>query len=274
MFGYPRLASHRRTIALALIAGAILTGGGFTLEHVRELRLAEQRRAYARAMLGFALGRRPAPQFIAAAVGVPITDDRTMRTLWVRFQVARSIARSADSAQTTFALRGFLPPDGWMSDDYARNARAFADVGRHWAAYLEWDGAWAKDAYDLLATETERRAAEAELSGRQKLDLIDPTQPGLSAIGWDLELRREFAAEAHALHAALLESRGRIVLEDGRWRFTDARTRQAYARHTANLRRIAALLELNGARRAAAYGVEPATGVVPEVVARMRAAAS
>ena len=270
--GSATLLRHPRVTAAAGLAVVLLVAGGFTVGHMRERSLAEQRQAYAEATLGFAAGRQPAAELVAGAVGAPIVDDPALRTLWVRFQVARAIAHSADSSQTTFAVRGFLPPDVWMSDDYVRNPRAFPEVGRHWAAYLAWDSAWSGEAEDLLRTENARRAAEAGLTERETFELIDPAQPGLSAIGWDLDLRREFAAEASRLHWTLVESRGNAFLDEGKWWFADTRTQRAYAEHVANLGRIAGLLLDNANRRAQAYGVTPGDGVVPAAVGDMRPA--
>ena len=270
--GSAAMLRHPRMMAGVGVAFVLLVAGGFTVGHMRERSLAEQRHAYAEAMLGFAVGRTPAPELVAAAVGAPITDDPALRTLWVRFQVARAIARSAEAAQTTFAVRGFLPPDGWMSDDYVRNARAFPDIGRHWAAYLAWDSAWADDAEDLLLRENARWATEARLTERETFELIDPAEPGLSAVGWDLDLRRQFAAEAHRLHTTLVESRGNVVFDDGAWWFADTRTQRAYSEHVASLRRIAGLLQENAGTRAAALGVEPGDSIVPANVTRMRPA--
>ena len=266
------LFTHPRRVAAGALAIVVLVAGGFTASHLRERALAEQRLAYAEAMLGFASGRQPAPDLIAAAVGAPIADDPVLRTLWVRFQVARTIARSADSAQATFAVRGFLPPDGWMTDDYVRSPRAFPEIGRHWAAYLAWDRAWAKGAEDLLFNENARRAAEAGLTERETFELIDPEQPGLSAVGWDLELRRQFAAEAARLHTTLVESRGNAFLDEGKWWFADTRTQRAYAVHRHSLQRIGEQLRANAAKRAAALGIEPGTGVVPATLGSMRPA--
>ena len=269
-----RLGSHRRVVVVALVAGVLLAAGGFTLDHLRAQRIAEQRLEYADAMLGLALGRQPAPELVARAVGAPLVDDASLRSIWVRFQVARAIALSADSAQTAFAIRGFLPPEGWMSDDYVRNARSFGAVGAHWAGYLAFDSAWSDDAEKLLLRETGRRAAEAGLTERETFELIDPEQPGLSAVGWDLELRRQFAAEASRLHTTLVESRGNAFVSDGEWWFADTRTQRAYAQHRANLQRIASALQQNAARRAAAYGLTARSGVVPDAVAGMRPAGS
>lgn len=272
--GGAAVTRYRRALIAGAIAIVLLVGAGFTVGHMRERALVEQRRAYADAMLGLASGRSPAPELVAAAVGVPISDDPALRTLWVRFQVARTIARSADSAQAMFGVRGFLPPEAWMSDEYVRNPRGHAAVGEHWARYLAWDSAWAEQGEDLLMLENARRAAEAGLSERQTFELIDPDQPGLSAIGWDLKLRREFAREASRLHTTLIESRGNVILDDGEWWFADTRTQRTYTQHVTSLRRVAGLLRENAARRAAALGVEPVDAVVPANVARMRAAGS
>ena len=259
-----------RVVVPAALAFVLLVGGGFTVGHLRERALAEQRHAYATAMLGLANGHAPAPELLAAAVGAPIADDAALRSVWVRFQVARAMARSADSAQTAHRVRGFLPPEEWMSDDYVRNARAFPAIAEHWANYLEWDRAWSEPAEDRLFLENARYAIEAGLSERETFELIDPAQPGLAAVGWDLELRRQFAAEAQRLHTALVESRGNVVLDEGQWWFADTRTQRAYTEHTGNLRRIAAALRDNAARRAAGYGVPTPAGAVPDNVSRMR----
>lgn len=252
----------------ALVGLVLLGGAGFALDVVSDRRLAEQRREYATAMLGFAEGRVPAVELLAEPA--PASKDPALRTLWVRLQVAHAIWQSMESAQGAFGVRGFHPPDGWMTDEYVMDARAFPAVAAHWAGYLAWDREWRRGAAQLLNRENARRAAEAELTERQTFELIDPQQPGLSAIGWDLELRRQFAAEAHALHTTLVESRGNAFIDDGKWWFADTRTQRAYAEHSANLRRLGALLRDNAAKRAAALGVEPGDGAVPVGLAAMR----
>ena len=262
--------AKRRLVALALIAGVILAAAGFTVDYMREQRLAEQRAALADALLGFAHGRTPAPELLA--MPAPLVEDPALRTLWVRVQVARAIAQDVDSTQAGFGIAGFLPPDGWMSDDYVANPKLYDHVGAHWAGYLNWDRYWSPRALDLLRREEAHWAPEAQLSERERFELIDPKQPGLGALGWDLQLRREFAAEANRLHTTLVESRGNAFLSEGAWWFADTRTQRAYAEHVANLGRIAALILENAAIRAEAYGVAPPAGAVPEAVASMRPA--
>ena len=264
--------AKRRIVVLSLVAGVLLAGAGFTADYLRAQRLAEQRLALAEGLLGFAEGRTPAPELIA--MPAPAVDDAVLRTLWVRLQVAHAIDRSIDSTQMRFDIRGFLPPDGWMSDDYVMNPKAYEPIGAHWKAYLSWDRFWSPGAADRLRREEAYWAGEAKLTERQTFELIDPAQPGLRAIGWDLELRREFAAEANRLHTTLVESRGNAFLSDGKLWFADTRTQRAYAEHVANLGRIAGQLLDNANRRAQAYGLTPGDGVVPPAVAHMRPAGS
>ena len=263
--------ARRRIVALALITGLLLTAAGFTVDFLREQRLAEQKHALAGALLGLAEGRAPAPELIALPAP-DVDDDAALRTLWVRLQVAHAIARSIDSTQASFRIRGFLPPDGWMSDAYIMDPKSFDQIGAHWAGYLTWDRYWSPRAADLLRREEAYWGFQARLGERETFELIDPAQPGLSAIGWDLDLRREFAAEANRLHWTLVESRGNAFLDDGKWWFADTRTQRAYAAHVAELGRIAGLLLDNANRRARAYGVTPGDGVVPAAVGSMRPA--
>ena len=165
-----------------------------------------------------------------------------------------------------------LPPDGWASDDYIMHAAHYPAVGRHWASYLRWARQWdASAAQTRLLRLYQERGREAGLTERQEFELLDPDLPGLSALGWDLELRRQFAREADLLHTALVESRGNAYVDDGRWWFADTRTQRAYGEHVQNLRRIAAELERNARLRAERLGVDPAVAV-PPAVARLRPA--
>lgn len=264
------LFAHPRRVAAAAIAIVVLVAGGFTASHLRERSLAEQRRAYADAMLGFAAGREPAAELLAAPA--PTVDDPALRTLWVRFQVAQTMAQSEARTQAMFGMRGFLPPAGWMSDEYVQNPRAFAAIGEHWAGYVAWDRAWAEDAEDQLFQENRRRAAEAGLTERETFELIDPEQPGLAAVGWDLDLRRQFATEALALHTTLVESRGNAIIDDGNWWFADTRTQRAYTEHRTRLQHIGEQLRANAEKRAAALGVELRDEPVPAALATMRTA--
>lgn len=262
------LVPRTRARWIALVAVVLVAAGLVTANILHKRRLAEKKLTYASAMLGFAEGRMPAPEVLNEPA--PESKDPELRTLWVRLQVAHTISQSMESAQSAFGIRGFHPPEGWLSDAYVMDARAHAAVGAHWAGYLAWDRQWSPGASRLLNRENARRAAEAQLTERQTFELIDPAQPGLSAVGWDLELRRQFAEEAGRLHTTLVESRGNAFISDGAWWFSDTRTQRAYARHAQNLRRIGELLRANAATRAAALGVEPGDGAVPAGLAGMR----
>ncbi|HUF11464.1 MAG TPA: hypothetical protein VMN78_00025 [Longimicrobiales bacterium] len=265
-----RLARSRRARWGTLVGLVVIAGLGFIANVVYKRGHAEQRLEYVNAMLGIADGRTPAPELLAEPAPEP--NDGALRTAWVRLQVANTVWQRMEAAQINFGVRGFHPPAAWMSDDYVTNARAFPDVGAHWDGYLAWDRNWSPDAWRLLNQENARRAAEAELTERQTFELIDPAQPGLSSVGWDLELRRQFAAEAARLHTTLVESRGNAFIDNGAWWFADTRTQRTYAQHVQNLRRIGELLQANAAKRAAALGVEPGDGAVPAGLARMRPA--
>jgi hypothetical protein len=264
------LLRSRRVAWGALVLAVLLGGFGVNANLARKRALAEQRVAYATAMLGLAEGRVAPAELVAQPA--PEANDPALRTLWVRLQVAHTLWRSMQAAQAAHGIDGFLPPARWMSDEYVMNARAFPDIGGHWSGYLAWHDNWTPRAQDMLMLENERRAAEASLTERQAFELIDPQQPGLSAVGWDLELRRQFALEATRLHTALVESRGNVFIDEGKWWFADTRTQRAYTEHTRNLRRIGGLLRENAEKRAAAYALQPGDGVVPAGLTRMRAA--
>lgn len=265
-----RLVRSTRARWATAVALVLIAGGGLTANVVIGRRLAEQKRAYASAMLGIAEGRMPAAELLATPA--PESKDPQLRTFWVRLQVANTVRQSMAAAEADFGIHGFHPPAEWLSDEYVMNPRAFPAVGAHWSGYLEWDRQWSPRATRLLNLENARRAAEAQLTERQTFELIDPAQPGLRAVGWDLELRRQFAAEAARLHTTLVESRGNAVLDDGAWWFADTRTQRTYAEHAQNLRRIGELLRQSAATRAAALGVEPGDGAVPAGLAGMRRA--
>ena len=264
------LVRSRRVAWGVVLLAVLLAGFGVNASVARKRAIAEMRHDYAAAMLGIAEGRAVASELLAMAP--PVHDDPALRTLWVRLQVAHTIDENMRTVQGALGIDGFLPPTEWMSDAYVTDARAFAEVGAHWERYLAWDRAWTPRASRLLNLENARRAGEAGLTERETFELIDPEQPGLSAIGWDLDLRREFAEEASRLHTTLVESRGNLFLDDGKWWFADTRTQRAYTEHVARLRSIGERLRANATKRAAVYGLEPGDGVVPAGLVTMRPA--
>ena len=264
------LVRSRRVAWSVILLAVLLAGFGVNASVMRKRALAAQRLDYASAMLGIAEGRAPSPELIAHPA--PHADDAALRTAWVRMQVAHTIWQSMLPSMSALNISGFLPPTEWMSDAYIADASAFPHVGTHWGAYLAWDRAWSPRANRLLNLENARRAAEAGMTERETFELIDPAQPGLSAVGWDLELRRQFAEEASRLHTTLVESRGNALLDEGKWWFADTRTQRAYVEHTRNLRRIGDELRANAAARAAVYGLAPGDGVVPAGLAGMKPA--
>lgn len=267
-----RLTS-RRSVRLAPLVLVLLGSIGFTVNVYRERALNEQKHAYAAAMLGLAHERAPVPELVAA--DPPESRDVELRQRWVKLQVAHELWRDMLAAREGTGMTGFFPPAGWMSDDYVLDARAFPAIGEHWDAYLRWDRQWAAASLgSRVLTLTWARGADAGLSERESLDVLDADLPGLSVLGWDLDLRREFALEAQRLHAALVESRGNAYIDRGEWWFADTRTQRAYAAHVRNLRRIAEQLEERSALRAQRLGLESIDAAVPAAVHRMRPAGS
>ena len=205
---------------------------GFMQVRGRQQR-AELYTAYQGALLGVQAGRMPPAELLTDTP----PDDAELEIPWIDLRAAADVLAGADSAMTAHGITTFDPPSSWLTAEYLRSARMHADVGRHWERYLAFHASFGARIPQLTRDGLHRYAQQAGPSRYRASILALDVEEKMNERMKPWYVRAQIANAAHALHLALSEHRGRVVMaRNGAPEFEQWATTSLYNAHIRNLR--------------------------------------